>query len=91
MGRKFKEFDVVSLIIEQVESFRTFVLDRLSSAKSDSRIEELFDEWCLANLPQDQEESDLEAISAALKDLENGVPTRPVEEFCREFRAKHNI
>ncbi len=81
----------MSPIMEQVESFRTFVLGRLSAGESESNIDELFDEWRLVNLPQQEEESDLEAISAAIRDLDNGVPTRPVEEFCREFRVKHNI
>lgn len=71
----------------EIDSFSEFAKSQLNNRGSDVSLDELFDEWRIANPPPD----DALAIKASLRDMENGETGRPFEEFADEFRKRNNL
>ncbi len=77
--------------IDQVEQFRSFVLDRLGRGGSDSSIDELYDEWRIHNPSPSELESDSKAIAASLRDLDRGDRGKSIGVFLDEFKKNRGI
>jgi hypothetical protein len=81
----------VSNVSADLSGFHAFVGEQIKQGKLGLSPEEALDIWRTEHpLPEDFEET-VEALREAIEDLEAGVPTRPFEEFDREFRAQYNI
>lgn len=74
----------------ELRDFLRFLGEKINAGHPSLSPEEVVAEWrTLHPLPTDPE--DLEAIQEALDDIENGDTGIPLEEFDRDFRARHNL
>jgi hypothetical protein len=76
---------------EQVEAFYKWSLARLAESDQELAIDDLYEAWRTLNQTPEEFEDNVRAIKEALDDLDRGVPSRPWDDFNREFRAKHGI
>lgn len=73
----------------ELAAFQHYAASRLDDAGSDLTIDELFDEWRLAN-PSDEELHDSSrAIAASLRDLERGETGRPAGQVLDDLRTQY--
>jgi hypothetical protein len=66
--------------LEQVDSFREYARQQLANGESQLTIDELYDRW-RGTLGSD---TDLLAVQASLKDMEQGETGRSFDDFDRE-------
>ncbi len=76
---------------QQIENFRSFALKQMGDGGCESTIDELYDRWRLEFPSDDELQEDVLALKASLRDIEAGETGRPLEEFSREFKARHDI
>ena len=81
----------MSTIEEQLESFRTYVLEQTRNGGSELTMDELYENWRLEHLTEEELREDELALEASLRDMEAGETGRPFEEFDAEFRARHGL
>ena len=72
-------------------SFCQFADQRLRNGNCDQTLDELYAEWRACNPAPEELESNVLAVRAALRDMEQGETGRPVEEFAAEFRRRNGI
>lgn len=70
-----------------IDSFAQYAKGQLGRSGASLSIDELFDQWRLQQPPA----SDLAAIKASIRDMENGEGGRPFDEFSKEFRQRNGI
>jgi hypothetical protein len=75
----------------ELAGFHQFIGERLKQGHVNLSPEEALDLWRTEHPDPDEFEETVQALREAIEDLESGVPTRPFEEFDREFRQRHNI
>ena len=63
----------------------------MASAHEDLTRDDVIDEWREEHAAPEMPEDDLEAIQAALDDVDAGVKGRPFEEFDAEMRREFNF
>lgn len=76
---------------QQIESFRSFALQRLERGDADLSVDELFDCWRRENPDEEQAREDLLAVQASLRDMHRGERGRSFDDFAREFRTRRHI
>lgn len=77
--------------IDQLEQFRSFVLDRIGRGGSVLSIDDLYDEWRIHNPSPSELEADSKAIAASLQDLDRGERGKPIDSFLQDFKKTHGI
>ena len=75
----------------QIDDFRSFALKQMGYGGCESTIDELYDRWRLECPNDDELREDVSALKASLRDMEAGETGRPIEEFSRDFKARHDI
>lgn len=75
-------------ITNQLDSFREFALARIQTGKGNLSMDELFDEWRIANPDPDSLREDALAVASSLRDLERGVPLKSPEEIIRKLKSR---
>jgi hypothetical protein len=71
--------------------FYRFIGDKLSKGETWLSPEETLDEWRMEHPDEEQAADDLQAIKEAVADFEAGDRGIPIDEFDRQFRAKHGL
>ncbi len=62
----------MSTVIEQVESFRQYVLEQSQSAATDISLEDLFQRWSASHPSAQELEQRLQSLKRGLADVEAG-------------------
>jgi hypothetical protein len=75
----------------ELSSFHRFISEQLNIGRSEVSPEEALDLWRSEHPIAVAEEDDIQAVRAALDDMENGDKGIPLEEFDREFRRRHRL
>ena len=81
----------MSSISDDLQSFSQFVELQLRTREGTDTLDDLYAEWRASNPTPEQLEKDTLAVKASLRDLENGITDRPIEEFEREFRQRNGL
>jgi len=76
---------------QQIDDFRSFALKQMGDGGCELTIDELYDRWRLECPSDDELREDVSALKASLRDMEAGETGRPIEEFSRDFEARHDI
>jgi hypothetical protein len=71
---------------EELRAFYQFVGEKLATGAVQESPEDLLDEWREMHPEPLEVEDDVDAIAAALDDLDNGVAGMPLTEFDRKVR-----
>ena len=83
--------EATNTTLQQVEQFRTFVLNHFKRGERSQSLEELFDQWRFHNPTEEEAEADLGAIAASLRDLESGTHGRAMGEFVEDFKKNRGL
>ena len=75
---------------QQIDSFHRFALERLSEGDSDISVDDLYGQWRLENLSDEEQAEVHEAIRTGIREADEGLG-RPADEFIEDMREKHNI
>jgi hypothetical protein len=75
----------------ELSEFHRFLGEKLNHGDTVVSPEEALDEWRAQHATEDDEQDDLEAIKEAIADFDAGDRGIPIEEFDREFCAKHGL
>ena len=70
----------------ELENFRDFVTQQLSSGKSDLSPEQCLDIWRITHPSEDQAAGDLAAVYASVDDFKRGERGRPAGQTTSELR-----
>ena len=76
---------------DELRDFHRFLSEKVSNGGAALSPEEALDEWRSHHPLAETDDDDLEAIQEALDDIANGDTGVPLEEFDREFRARHGL
>ena len=83
--------EATNTTLQQVEQFRTFVLNHFIQSEESLSLEELFDQWRFSNPLDEEAEADLRAIAASLRDHKSGAQGRAMGEFIEDFKNTHGL
>jgi len=75
----------------ELAQFHEFVGEQLANGGGDLSPEEALDAWRAGHPSAETAEEDFEAVRQALAAMDAGDTGIPLEDFDREFRAKHNL
>jgi hypothetical protein len=81
----------MSITQQQLDGFYRFASDQIQLGGADTTFLALFDEWRIQNPSSPELHENVQAIKAALRDMENGQTGRSFGEFAAEFRQRNNI
>jgi hypothetical protein len=73
-----------------LKAFNAFIEELLTNGGTALTVDEALLRWEYENGSEVERDETLQAIRQGLSDLDAGR-TRPLEEFDREFRAKHGL
>jgi len=74
----------------ELHEFHRFVGEKLQSGTDIPTLDEAYEEWRLLH-PDDDRADDLDALQEAIDEIENGAEGMDIDEFNRDFCARHNI
>ena len=77
----------MSTIQQELESFTRFAEQKIRSVGADVSIDELYDQWREGHSTPD----DAAAITASLRDMENGERGREFADFADDFSKRNGI
>jgi hypothetical protein len=80
-----------TLSIDELRDFHRFVGDKVNNGGATLSPEEVLDEWRMLHPDPEAVAEDVAAIQEAIDDMEKGDTGIPLEEFDRNFRARHNL
>ena len=75
----------------ELQNFYQFAEQRLRNGGCDQTLDELYGEWRACNPTPEELETNVFAVRASLRDMEDGKIGRPIEEFAAEFRRRNGI
>jgi hypothetical protein len=75
----------------ELSSFYRFVSERLQGGQDDVSPEEALDLWRTQYPAADEADDTVLAVREALQDMDRGDQGLPIEQFDRDFRARHNL
>jgi hypothetical protein len=81
----------VSTTQQDIQSFAQFAEQELSKGGSEPSIDELFDLWRAANPSAKELAESVNAVKAALVDMEAGDTGIPADEHLARLRAKFKV
>ncbi len=76
---------------DQVDSFHQFASQQVENNGAELSMEQLFDLWQVQNSSNEELVESVAAVTAALRDMENGDTGRPVEDVIAELRKEAKI
>lgn len=76
---------------QELKSFYHFADERLRNGGCDQTLDELYSEWRACNPTPEELETNVLAVRAFLRDMDQGETGRPIEEFEAEFRQRNGI
>ena len=71
-------------------AFRDFLDAKLTHSEASLPLDEALALWDYENRTDEEREDTIQAIREGLEDMD-ARRTRPIEEFDREFRERHNL
>jgi hypothetical protein len=71
----------------ELRDFHRFIGEKVVNGGVTATPEEVLDEWRTLH----PDPADVAAIQEAIDDLEDGDVGKPLDDFDREFRARHNL
>lgn len=77
--------------INELRDFHRFVGEKFHNGGGSLSPEEVLDEWRTHHPDTTTVEDDVAAIQEAIDDMDNGDVGIPIEDFDRDFRARHNL
>lgn len=77
--------------VNELQDFHRFVGEKVNLGESSLTPEAVLREWRQLNPDPTANEDDLAAIQEAIDDMDAGDRGIPLEEFDRDFRARHNL
>jgi hypothetical protein len=77
--------------LNDLADFHRYVSEKVHRGETALSPEQVLDEWRTLRPDPIEVEDDLAAIQEAIDDIENGDKGIPVDEFDRDFRARHNL
>lgn len=75
----------------ELSQFQQYAKDRLDQGDQKLSLDELFDEWRLMHPSESEFRESCLAVSASLRDLENGVQGRSAEQVLHDLKAKFGL
>jgi hypothetical protein len=81
----------MSATAEQLQSFYQFAELRLRNGGCDQSLDDLYAEWRACNPTPEELDTNVRAVRAALRDMDEGQTGRPFDEFAAEFRQRNGI
>jgi hypothetical protein len=77
--------------IQELQSFYEFADMRLRNGGGEQTLDELYAEWRASNPTPDEVQTNVYAVRAALRDMDQGETGRPIDKFAAEFRQRNGI
>jgi len=74
-----------------LRTFYEFVGDKLRADNSELLPEDVWKEWQLSHSDEQDDEDDVQAIRESIDAMRAGEPAKSVEQFERDFRARHGL
>jgi hypothetical protein len=81
----------MSATAEQLQSFYQFAELRLRNGGCDQSLDDLYAEWRACNPTREELDTNVRAVRASLRDMDEGQTGRPFDEFTAEFRQRNGI
>ncbi|HEX5471843.1 MAG TPA: hypothetical protein VFW73_08145 [Lacipirellulaceae bacterium] len=81
----------MSSAVQDLQSFYKFADERLRDHNGEQSLDQLYAEWRAENPTAKELEENVLAVRASLRDIDDGIIGRPVEEFEREFRERNGL
>jgi hypothetical protein len=75
----------------ELHEFHDFVADQLRNGGAELSPEDVLGEYRMFHPTPEQHAANVEAVMAALRDMENGDRGRPVEDVLRDIREELGI
>jgi hypothetical protein len=76
---------------QELQSFYQFADERLRNGGGDQTLDELYSEWRASHPASKELETNVLAVKASLRDMDQGERGRPLEEFAAEFQRRNGI
>ena len=78
-------------VANELANFHHFVAERLERGEGEISPEQALDLWRAEHPGPDEFGDTVQALREAIADMEAGDTGVPLDQFDREFRARHNI
>ena len=76
---------------QELLEFHRFVSDKIQREDAALTPEDLLEEWRSIHPLSEEVDGDIAAVEEVLADMENGDRGVPLEDFEKEFRARHSL
>jgi hypothetical protein len=77
--------------VSELGDFHRFVSQKMDDGDSSLSPEQVLDEWRNLHPDPDAVKDEIAAIQEAIDDMENGDVGMVLDDFDRDFRARHNL
>jgi len=78
-------------IAQELQSFYHFAEERLLNGGSGQTLDDLYSEWRAYNPMPEELQTNILAVRASLRDMDQGEGGKPLDEFAAEFRKRNGI
>jgi hypothetical protein len=85
------ESENMSTAVQDLQNFYRFADGRLRDQNGEHSLDELYAEWRAQNPTAKEVRENVLAVRASLRDMDQGIIGRPIEEFEREFRERNSL
>lgn len=76
-------------LLERLNQFHQFALDRINSSNETVTLDQLYDEWRLFNPDHHEVDGDAVAIADSLSDYRAGAQGIAADELIRKLKSRH--
>lgn len=76
-------------LLERLNQFHQFALDRINSSHAHMTLDQLYDEWRLFSPDHHEVDSDAVAVANSLSDYRAGAQGISADELIRKLRSRH--
>ena len=82
---------MMSTAVQDLHSFYRFADERLRDQNGGPSLDQLYAEWRAQNPTAEELQENVLAVRASLRDMDDEIIGRPIEEFEREFRERNGL